>query len=90
MGMSISAAIFIGLPRCKLPKLPDDDELEACSPHLGGCNSSNTIIGFRLVESSAYSASTIEYDQVQVDKLKRRFKMLTGQDAMIWLSPYIS
>jgi hypothetical protein len=91
MGVDTRAAVFVGLPRKEIEnqELIDNDELEVCPPHYDGGGDDDAIAGFELAGCDCYSASEFVWDQSKCDELKAEFKSLTGQDAKVWLSPYV-
>jgi hypothetical protein len=90
MGIDSAASIFVGLPRDDgdFEQLIDEDELEVCPPYYDG--GSDGLVGFHYALSPDYSPCEVSWDQSEVDSLKQRFKLLTGIDAKVWLSPNIS
>lgn len=94
MGMDIKAAVFVGLPRSEiehedLSDLIDNEELEVCPPHYDGNGAEWAIVGFELASCGRYEASEFAFDAEKCAELSARFKELTGQDAKVWLSPYV-
>lgn len=91
MGMSIFAAVWVGLPRQNIEKqeLLEDESLEVCPPHYDGNGADDAIAGFELLRSPNYLAREFSFDQSRCDELKKKFKEITGQDAKVWLSPCV-
>lgn len=94
MGMDIKAAVFVGLPRNEiesddLQEWIDEEEIEVCPPHYDGYSADWAICGFELAGCGRYEPREFSWDQAAVDRLKAQFKELTGQDAKVWISPYV-
>jgi hypothetical protein len=91
MGMSIFAAVWVGLPRQDIEneELLEDESLEVCPPHYDGNSDDDAIAGFELQRSPSHLGCELSFDQSKVEELKVQFKELTGQDAKVWLSPCV-
>jgi hypothetical protein len=93
MGMSVMAAVFVGLPREELSEeqleMVDDGTLECCSPFYDGGGDDGAIVGFELARTERYTPQEFAFDAAKCEELKARFKKLTGQDAKVWLSPCV-
>jgi hypothetical protein len=91
MGMSIFAAVWVGLPRQDIEnqELLEDESLESCPPHYDGNSADDAIAGFELLRSPSHLGCELSFDQSKVEELKVQFKELTGQDAKVWLSPCV-
>jgi len=91
MGIDTQASIMIGLKRSEIEKqeLIDNDELEVCAAYYDGTGDDEAVAGFSYQTSDVHLATSFEWDQSEVDKVKARFKALTGQEALIWISPNV-
>lgn len=91
MGIDSSAAIFVGLPQSEIENtdLVAEETLEVCPPHYDGDGEDYAIAGFQYLGTSPYDSKELVWDQAKIDTLKAEFKELTGQDAKVYLSPYI-
>jgi len=94
MGIDYRAAIFVGLPRESLyqvenfEELLDSDELQVCPPHYDGNGEDYAIVGYEVYGSDTHCASEFVYDQAKIAAAKEEFKLRTGLDAKVWISPY--
>jgi len=94
MGIDIESAIMVGLPREELGNLDiledfiDGEELECCPYCYDGDGNDDSIVGFAFKRSDSWP-SELEWDQTKIDELKVKFKDVTGQDAKVWLSPWV-
>jgi hypothetical protein len=92
MGIDTQASIFVGLPREEIERgdeLIEAEDLEVCPPCYDGNSERHAIAGFSLFTSECYCAVEIEWDAAEVERLKVKFKALTGQDAKVYLSPNV-
>jgi hypothetical protein len=94
MGVDTRAAIFVGLPRNEikhddLQDWIDAGEISVCPPYYDGYGADHAIVGWELAGCECYAPSEFLYDAAASQTLKERFKELTGQDAKVWLSPYV-
>ena len=90
MGIDYKAAVFVGLPRSDVDdqELIENEELEVCPPYYDGNSDDGAIAGFAYSTTPTYSARELKWDHAEIDKLKAKFKKLTGQEAKVYLSPY--
>lgn len=94
MGIDYRAVVVVGVQKGtienfdKYEALVDDGELETISPYYDGGSDDAAVVGLVYTTTDDYSPSEFRWNQQAVDKLKERFKELTGDDAEVWLSPY--
>lgn len=92
MGIKYQAAIIVGLPRLEignelLEKLKDEDKIEICPPYYDGSDEGCAIAGLEYLRSDDFSPIELDFDQVEIDKLKSEFLALTGMVGKVYLSP---
>lgn len=87
--MDISAAVFVGLEREEIGNqdLIHSGRLSICPPRYDGEVESYAIAGFKLL--NAVSPMELVLDEEKIQHLKAEFKVLTGQDAKVWLTPRV-
>jgi hypothetical protein len=92
MSVDYEAVVMVGLQRKdfededKLEEMLDDDILQPCPPYYDGVGDDKEVIGFVYEATETYSSSKLEWDPTKIEKLKNKFKKLTGLDASVWLS----
>lgn len=89
MSVSYEAVIVVGLPQSQVTnkQLIEDDDLNLWSTSYDGIDDS-TIAGLCYASSGDYSWTKLCWDEDKLNKLKERFKKMTGQDANVYLSTY--
>lgn len=94
MGVDYKAAVIVGLPRREfedydqLQEWLNNEDLECCPPYYDGCGAASTIIGKFMQLSGDYKPAEFNYSVDEVESMKNEFKLLTGKEAKIWISPY--
>lgn len=95
MSISNGAQIIVGLPREELTlsakvieEKIDDGKLEECPSYYDSYGADENIVGF--VYKHADSPLIIGWNEEEISKLKDKFRKVTGQEPVIFLSPYSS
>jgi hypothetical protein len=92
MGVYYKATIIVGLPQCEidsdiLEKLRDEGQIEICPPYYDGSDEPFAVAGLYYLKSDDFSPIELDFDQVEIDKLKSEFLALTGMAGKVYLSP---
>jgi hypothetical protein len=98
MSMSVSAKIFVGLPREELEKVApghcggiqefiDKSDLEQCSPYYDGWE--HDLIGFTYSSSGSYGQCRFVWDEAIIEALKKDFREIVGLEPDVYLTPYV-
>ena len=92
MGVDYRACIVVGLPYEDLPsqvqQLIEDETLKSISPYFDA-PVDDCLIGYIVEETDDYSAKELSLDlSVKTEALAITFKLITGLDPKIYLSPY--
>lgn len=97
MGIDTQAAIIVGLPRGKLKKVKDledlieDNETLEVAPHYyDGEASEDTIVGIIFKESRTYGAVVLEWNETQILSMKKEFKEITNLEGKVYLTPVVT
>ncbi len=98
MGIDYQAAIMIGLPQGNIEYNEDEYEdlsdflnehgMELCAPSYDGDDADDAIAGFVYKCTGSYQSDELDWNQAEIDKLKAKFKEITGEDARVYLSPW--
>ncbi len=94
MGVDYQAAIMVGLPHCEfgydedLSDFLEDYDMELCAPAYDCGDADDAIAGFVYACSGSYQSKELDWNQDVIDRLKAKFKEITGEDARVYLSPW--
>jgi len=94
MGIVVTAAIIVGLPRKdfteeELDGFLDTGQLSVCPPYYNGDGDEEAIVGLYYEKSDRYTATALDWNEADVNVLCEKFKELTDKEPEIFLSPLV-